>query len=163
MATTEQENPNRLIKEYVEADAPKDWRHFNSMKWLYGLHDTILQVWFSPQEEDQLALPQAVLPVDKLTVNTLAAYRLTHNPNGLPFEIVLNELWITRPKWELAESLTHHTIHLYQEFMAGSEVERVRTCARNNHNRQIPGIAGEIWLHTQPRESSHACPAVRPI
>jgi len=155
----ENPTPNSAIKDYIESDGPKEWRHFDTMKWLYGLHDTVLRVWFSPQNDEQLQLPQSVLAVSKLEYKTLAAYRLTHNPNGLPFEIVLNELWISRPKWELAESLTHETIHLYQEYMAGSKVEGFQTCAGNYHNKQFVGIAEEIGLHPKLGEGYHTRPA----
>ena len=57
-----------------------------------------------------------MIAVDALRHDTLAAHRLTYNPNGLPFEIIMNALWIQRPRWELAETLLHKSVHLFQEF-----------------------------------------------
>src|SRR5713226_2425624 len=107
MEAIEQENPNKFIKDYVERDGPKDWQHAEVLKFLYWLYDRTKFTWFSPKDDTQLELPQAVLAISKQDVRTLAAFRTTYNPNGIPLEIILNEVHIKRSRWELAESLVH--------------------------------------------------------
>jgi hypothetical protein len=151
--------PNQVIKRYIENDGPKEWQFAETLKWLYGMYGKIATLWFSCQDESQLALPQPVLAIAPMDVRTLAAFRLSYNPKGLSNEILLNQRWITRPRWELAESLTHETIHLFQEYSVRQKVEGFYTCTNTGHNKQFVAIAEEIGLHPKVGEGYHLRPA----
>jgi hypothetical protein len=111
--------PNNVIKDYINStDAPTDWKRRDVVQFLYTVYDAARFHFFSPHDETQLVLPQSVIAVDAMRHDTLAAYRISYNPNGLPFEIIMNTKWLDRPRWELCESLIHETTHLYQEYMA---------------------------------------------
>lgn len=155
--------PNSAIKDYVTKDGPTDWRHRETVQFLYGLFDTSRFVFFSPQDETQLVMPQTVIAIDEMRHDTLAAYRLSYNPNGLPFEIIMNAKWIDRPKWELAESLIHEEVHLFQEYMANKGQDhagnKMQGCKSGYHNRTFVEIAEQIGLHPILGLGAHWRPA----
>src|SRR5438046_775410 len=100
----QKERPNRTIRKYVEGDGAKEWAYAGTAKKLYELYDAYRRFFFAP-DAGQRPLPQAVIAIDDLRVDTLAAYRIVPNPNGLPFEISMNAKYLSRPIWEQAESL----------------------------------------------------------
>jgi hypothetical protein len=130
--------PNDVIKDYINsADALNDWQHREVVQFLYSVYDAARFFFFSPLNDAQPVLPQSLIAVDEMRHDTLAAYRITYNPNGLPFEIIMNAKWLDRPRWELCESLIHETTHLYQEYMADHGVDGMEHCNRGYHNKQF--------------------------
>src|SRR5579859_2217604 len=125
------EAPHHAIRDYVTSPtSPVDWQYRDVVSFLYSVFDAARFCFFSPQSESQLVLPQSIIAVDQMRHDTLAAYRITYNPNGLPFEIIMNAKWLDRPRWELCESLIHETTHLYQEYMADQGVTGMEPCKR---------------------------------
>lgn len=159
MPRPEQSEPNIVIKGYVEADGPQDWKHRETTQFLYRTFDVARFAFFSPRDETQPVLPQSVIAVDGMRVETLAAYRLTYNPNGLPFEIVLNSRWIARPRWELAESLVHEMVHLYQEYLADQGVDGMQKSKNGYHNKQFVELCEDLGLHPIIGVGAHWRPA----
>ena len=158
MEAIERENPNKLIKDYVERDGPKDWQHAETLKFLYHALEKMEYAFLSPRDESQLAIPQAVLGISKEDIRILAFFRTTYNPNGLPLEIILNEVHIARSRWELCESLAHEALHLYQEYMVKKKQHDYFSCTGNNHNRQFCSMAKEIGLNVFPGAGFHFAP-----
>lgn len=157
--------PNSAIKDFVTGETgPKDWGPHETVNFLYGLFDTYRFTFFSPTSDEQLRMPQTVIAVAAMRHDTLAAYRLSYNPNGLPFEILINSLWMERPQWELAETLLHETVHLYQEYMSGKDQDRTKGdklqgCKSGYHNKQFVEIAEEVGLHPLLGVGAHWKPA----
>lgn len=151
---------NPVIKDYVQKGGPEGWKHQDTLEWAYGIYDLTRFMWFSPKDETQLALPQAALGIGPLGVRTLAAYRLTYNPNGIPFEITLGEEHIDRSPWELAESLVHETIHLHLDYLTKKKrATELQTCGNLYHGKSFCEIAESIGLHPVPGVGCHYKPA----
>lgn len=150
--------PNREVKRFVESDGPVDWPHAETLKFLYRALDRINFLFFSPKDESQIPIPQAVLGIAKEDIRVLAYFRTTYNPNALPLEIVLNEQHINRPRWELCESLTHEALHLFQEYMVKHKQHDYFSCAGNYHNKQFCLMAKEIGLNVFPGAGFHFAP-----
>ena len=155
---------NPVIKRYVETGGPKEWRHKETLKWAYRMYDLVRFTWFSPKDESQLTLPQAALAVGPLGVKTLAAYRLSYNPNGILYEITLGEEHIDRSLWELTESLVHETIHLYLDHLTKKKrADKLMTCGNLHHGKSFCAIAEEIGLHPVPGKGWHYKPGDGPF
>src|SRR5206468_2508106 len=140
-------------RDYLTSDeAPTDWKYREAVQFLYGVFDSARFHFFSPRDETQLVLPQSVIAVEDMRYNTLAAYRITYNATGLPFEISMNAKWIDRPRWELCESLIHESVHLYQEWGADQGLVRsggqpMEHCRGGYHNKQFVELCEEVGLH----------------
>lgn len=155
---------NKIVKDYVQTEAPQDWEHREVSQFLYRTYDLAKFTFFSPRDETQLTMPQAVIAVDQMRIEALAAHRLTYNPNGLPFEIRTNSRWIERPRWGLAESLVHEMVHLYQEDGADRYMDRftgepLEHCKNGYHNKQFVEMCAEIGLHPLIGIGAHWRPA----
>src|SRR5688500_2783658 len=97
------ERPNKVIKGFVQSKGSEDWKHQQKASEFYRLYDTFRRFFFAPlPDSPQKALPQAVIAVDDMRVDTLAAYRLIPNAMGLPWEISMNAKYLDRPIWEQA-------------------------------------------------------------
>lgn len=160
----EKDQPNKYIRDYVEGDNTPDWIHTQVAKDLYQFGSIVSRYLIAPRNETQPRLPQPLVGIEKMRVETLAAYRLVPNANGLPYEVLLNEVWIKRPMWELYESLTHEMIHLYQEWGADQGLERfkddpLKKCTGGYHNNQFVEICEEIGLHPMIGVGAHWRPA----
>jgi len=148
---TSKEAPNKTIRGYVGSEASKDWTHRDNANELYTLYDSFRRFLFAPTD-GQARLPQAVIAIDDLRVDTLAAYRLIPNAVGLPWEISINAKYLHRPMWEHAESLLHETVHLYQETGANAGSERFKgepfkSCKGGFHSKQFVELCEEVGLH----------------
>lgn len=120
---------------------------------LYELAGVFQHYFFAPRDEVQETLPQPLVAVGALRHDVLGAYRLVPNANGLPYEIILNERWIDRPDWEIAETLLHEMVHLFQEGV-------LKTGARPPyHNQAFVQVAEEIGIHPKLGEGYHLRPA----
>lgn len=159
MAAEREKAPNIVIKEYVEQDGPQDWKHRQMVQFLYRVFDAARFCFFSPRDESQLVLPQSVIAVDDMRHEVLAAYRISYNPTGLPFEIMMNAKWIGRPRWELCESLIHEEVHLFQEYMADQGVDGYEHCKGGYHNRQFVELCEQVGLHPILGVGAHWGPA----
>ena len=146
--------PNRVIRDYIEQGGPSEWAHKEVAQSLYEWADVFRFYFFGAQREDQQGLPQPLIAVAPLRVDTLAAYRLVPNPNGLPYEITLNSRYLDRPQWETLETLLHEMVHLYQENTPG-----LIPCKHGYHNIQFISICEELGLHPRLGSGAHSRPA----
>jgi hypothetical protein len=161
----QKERPNRVIRTYVRSKQSADWAHQQAAAVFYDLYDIFRRFLFAPlPDRQQKPLPQAVIAIQDLRVDTLAAYRLVPNAVGLPWEISLNAKYLARPVWEQAESLLHETIHLYQEDGANAGRSRFagelfKPCKGGYHNQQFVELGEEVGLHPILGIGAHWRPA----
>lgn len=149
-----QENPNRIIKEYIESDGPKDWAWQPVAKDLSNMSDLFRFYVFQIKHSGDYEMPVPLIALEELDVRTLGAYYLRENPLGLRWQISLNTKWAHRPAWELYETLCHEMVHLYQE-----NHPTLENCKHGYHNRQFVDLCEEIGLHPKVGEGFHLRPA----
>lgn len=146
--------PNIIIREYVENDGARGWAHKQMAQNLYEWADVFKYYFLSPQNESQPVIPNLLVAVASLRMDTLAAYRLTENPNGLPYEIIMNSMYLNRPLWEILETELHEMAHLFQENTPG-----YRKCVNGYHNAEFVEICESLGLHPRPGSGAHWKPA----
>lgn len=152
--TPEAIDPNKVIRGYVENGGATEWKHKETAEDLYKWGDVFRYHFFSPASEGDYELPQPLVAIAPMDYRTLAAYRLKENPLGLRYEIIMNEVYIDRPKWELLETLLHEMVHLYQE----NAPDRIR-CKPPWHSQEFVDICEEIGLHPMLGVGAHWKPA----
>jgi hypothetical protein len=150
----EQENPNKVIKDYIEADGPKDWQWQPVAKDLSNMSDLLRIYFFRAKYLGEYEMPVPLLGLEEMDVRTLGAYYLKENALGLRWQISLNTKWAHRPAWELYETLCHEMVHLFQE-----NHPLLEKCKHGYHNRQFVEICEEIGLHPKLGEGYHLRPA----
>lgn len=83
----------------------------------------------------------------------LGAFRLTPNGNGLPYEILVNEVWADRPLYELSETMLHEQLHMCR-------VEVTKEDPRGNyHSKGFVRDAEQMGLHPKLNKGYHLRPA----
>jgi hypothetical protein len=119
-------NPQPEIRR--NAETARDWEYAEEAKYLYRMaalfKDRLLDPIFLT---DRRRLPNPVISFENLrNKNTLAAYSLIRNPQGLLYEIKMNTqqykitdgkntvFWIFG-KWAQLETLLHEQVHLWQQ------------------------------------------------
>lgn len=146
-------DPNKEVRQYVEEGAEK-WEHQKVAVELYKWSDVFRLFFFSPSTTEQPELPRLLVGVEPMNVRVLAAYHLKENAIGLPYEITFNQHYISRPLWELNETLLHELIHLYQENAPG-----LIPCKDGYHNAQFVVLAESVGLHPLLGSGAHWRPA----
>ncbi len=146
-------NPNGYIRGYVEDEA-REWEHRQMAQTLYEWADVFRYYFFAARDMPQRGLPQPLIAIESMRVEILAAYRVKENPNGLPYEIIMNSRYLDRPMWETLESELHEMVHLFQETTPGME-----SCKNGYHNAQFVAIANEIGLYPRIGSGAHWRPA----
>ena len=154
MAVETGANPYKAVKDYVENGGPKDWKHQQRVADLYSMANVMRMYFFSPKEPGQCLMPEPLVGVELLRVETLACYYLVENPLGLKYQISMNSLYLDRPIWEQYESLAHELVHLYQE-----NHPDLPKCKRGYHNEAFVSIAEDIGLHPRLGLGCHVAPA----
>ncbi len=146
-------NPNGYIRGYVE-DGAQQWGHRQMAQTLYEWADVFRYFFFAAKDVPQRGLPQPLIAIEEMRIEILAAYRLKENPNGLPYEIIMNARYLNRPVWEILESELHEMVHLFQET---SPV--MQSCKGGYHNVQFVAICEELGLHPRLGTGAHWRPA----
>lgn len=149
------ENPNDYIKDFVLSDGPSNWKHKDLVKKLYDVDAAFSYYFFSKQQDNQLELPQSVIAIADMRVETLAGYRLSYNPNGLFCEIIHNEKHLNRPFWAICESHLHERLHQLQEWCADHGDNSYKKCTNGFHNKQFVELAEDAGLHPMLGVGSH--------
>lgn len=146
-------NPNGYIRGFVEEDG-NGWKYRQTAADLYQWTDVFRYYFFAASQDGQTGLAQPLLAIEEMRHDVYAAYRLTQNPNGLPYEILMNARWLSRPHWEIYETLLHEMVHLYQETTEGME-----KCKGGYHNKQFVEICNSMGLWPRLGHGSHWRPA----
>jgi len=110
---------------------------------------------------DRRRLPDPVISFANLrNVNTLAAYRLTRNPQGLLYEITINvEHYVQEGekivwrfgKWAQMETLLHEQMHLWQQNFGADPIKP----GKAYHNREFVDKCESLGLHPKLGEGYH--------
>ncbi len=150
---TSERQPNAVVRTYVESEAA-NWEHREAATILYEWADLFRHYFFAAGSEARRGLPQPLIAVEALRVDVLAAYRLKENPNGLPYEIIMNARYLDRPLWETLETELHELVHLYQETSPGLDKSK-----GGYHNAQFVAICEELGLHPRLGTGTHWRPA----
>lgn len=144
------------------AENAPDWEYREQAKYLYDravlfrdrLIDPIARI-------DRNVMPDPVISFDNLrNKNTLAAYRLTRNPQGMDHEIIINNQHLEEAEgkmswrfgeWALNETLLHEQIHLWQQVVGEDPVK----LGRVYHNKEFVEKCENVGLHPKLGEGYH--------
>ncbi len=146
--------PNAAIRKYIQSpDGPTDWQHRERASWLYDMSRIIGNVFYAPRDEAQSPMPDIVIGIDHLRVDTYAAYHLVPNALGIKYQITFNDHHINRSEWSLLETLTHEMGHVVQEeiFQNGGKPPY--------HNKGFVEMMEQLGIHAQQGEGYHTRPA----
>jgi hypothetical protein len=143
-------NPNEFIRDYVSNGGASDWQHKEIAKELYNAEELFRFYFFQPLDSSDYKMPQSVIGIEPMHIQTLASYHLVPNAIGLRYQITLNSLYLDRPKYSLYESLLHEMAHLYQENHPTME-----KCKNGYHNLRFVGLCEELGLHPRPGSGAH--------
>jgi hypothetical protein len=143
------------------AETAPDWEYKEEAKYLYGVavlfKDRFLDLVLLT---DRRRLPDPVISFDNLrNKNTLAAYTLVRNPQGLLYEITMNtqhyidaktedgekkKVW-KYGKWAQLETLLHEQVHLWQQNFGEDPI--VLGKKHTYHNKEFVDKCESLGLH----------------
>ena len=148
------------------AETASDWVYAGEAANLYHMATTFKNRFLDPiLLTDRHRLPDPVISFENLrNRNTLAAYRLQRNPQGLLYDIIMNSQhfmdetvdektvknWVFG-KWAQYETLLHEQVHLWQQNFGKKPVKP----GRSHHNKEFVGKCESIGLHPMPGVGYH--------
>lgn len=148
------------------AETAKDWEYVDEAAYLYRMATLFKDRFLDPiLLTDRRRLPDPVISFKNLrNMNTLAAYTLERNPQGLLYEITMNsqqyveEIVSEKPirKWEFGrwaqlETLLHEQVHLWQQNFGDDPVRP----GRSHHNKEFVEKCEALGLHPMPGVGCH--------
>ena len=167
----ERVNPQPDIQK--NAETASDWEYKEEAQYLYRMASIFKDRLIDPiLHTDRKRLPDPVISFENLrNHNTLAAYTLARNPQGLLFEITMNtqhyvdstknpsqKAW-QFGKWAQFETLLHEQIHLWQQkiwklpYKAGGVT----------HNKEFIEKCNSLGLHPKLGPGYHTQLATEPF
>lgn len=153
-------NPQPEVRK--NAETASDWVYKDEATYLYAKAVLFKDRLLDPLHHlDRDRLPEPVIAFENLrNKNTLAAFRLTRNPQGLKNEIILNiEHYIDQDgkkiweygKWAQLESLLHEMVHEWQQVFGKDPVQLKRIY----HNKEFVEKCESLGLHPKLGEGYH--------
>lgn len=140
------------------AENASDWEFTEEAVYLYRMATLFKERFLDPIiRNDRNRLPDPVISFENLrNLNTLAAYRLNRNPQGLLYEIIMNaehyvdvteegkiiKQW-SFGKWAQLETLLHEQVHLWQQNFGKDPVRP----GRAYHNKEFVQKCESLGLH----------------
>jgi hypothetical protein len=165
-------NPQPQVRK--NAEAAKDWEFKDEAAYLYRMASLFKDRFLDPIHlTDRNRLPDPVISFRNLrNLNTLAAYTLARNPQGLLYEISMNTqqyeengkdgksnmFWIFG-RWAQLETLLHEQVHLWQQNFGKDPFRQ----GRSHHNSEFVEKCESIGLHPKPGQGYHTCLADGPF
>jgi len=149
-------NPQPEVRK--NAEKAKDWEFAEEAIYLYRMATLFKDRFLDPVlRTDRNRLPDPVISFDNLrNQNTLAAYTLVRNPQGLLYEITMNsQQYITEEedgkkvlkwqygKWAQLETLLHEQVHLWQQNFGEHPVK----VGKPYHNKEFVEKCEILGLH----------------
>lgn len=153
-------NPQPEVRK--NAETASDWEYQEEATYLYNKAVLLRDRLLDPLHHlDRERLPEPVIAFENLrNQNTLAAFRLTRNPQGLKNEIILNtqhyidqdgkKVW-EFGRWAQLETLLHEEVHEWQQVF-GSDPVQLR---RIYHNKEFVEKCQSVGLHPKLGEGYH--------
>lgn len=157
-------NPQPEVRR--NAESARDWEYAGEAAHLYRMAVTFKDRFLDPVLLTARGrLPDPVISFDNLrNHNTLAAYTLVRNPQGLLYEITFNteqyeddrqdgkvvKRW-SFGKWAQLETLLHEQIHLWQQNFGSDPVKP----GRPYHNKEFVDKCESLGLHPMPGVGCH--------
>jgi len=160
----DQANPQLEVRK--NAEMARDWDYSDEATTLYRMANVFKNRFLDPVLlTDRRRLPDPVISFANLrNKNTLAAYTLVRNPQGLLFEITMNtEHYVNEPqdektrkmwsfgKWAQMETLLHEQVHLWQQNFGEDPVKP----GRPYHNKEFVFKCESLGLHPMPGVGCH--------
>lgn len=155
-------DPQPEIRKNAENAA--DFKYRDMAQYVYPRCDLLRDRLIDPIARiDRDKMPKPVISFDDLrNYNTLAAYTLVRNPQGLNYEITLNsqhirtdrkegEFWWAFGEWALNETLTHELVHEWQQTVGEQPVQ----LGKIYHNKEFVDKCESLGLHPKPGEGYH--------
>ena len=147
-------NPQPTVRK--NAEGAKDWEFAGEAKYLYDKAVLIRERLIDPIARiDRQAMPDPIISFDNLrNKNTLAAYTLVRNPQGLNYEITLNTEHYEQTEkgvgwkfgqWALLETLAHEQVHEWQQTVGKDPC--IPGKPQSYHNREFVDKCEGIGLH----------------
>ena len=140
------------------AETARDWEFADEAAYLYRKANLFKDRFLDPiLLTDRRRLPDPVISFDDLrNLNTLAAYTLKRNPQGLLYEITLNsqqyqnekkedkanKQWIFG-RWAQLETLLHEQVHLWQQNFGADPFRQ----GRLQYNKEFVTKCESLGLH----------------
>ena len=148
----EKHNPQPEVRK--NAESAKDWPYHEEAAYLYRMAVLFKDRLIDPLHHvDRERLPDPVIAFENLrNHNTLAAFRLTRNPQGMQNEIIMNIEHYTEQeenmvweygKWAQLETLLHEQVHEWQQVDGKDPVKPGRVY----HNREFVEKCESLGLH----------------
>lgn len=156
----EKHDPQPEIRKNAE-NAP-DWEYTEEAQFLYRLGVVFRNRLVDPiLRTDRSQVPDPVISFENLrNNNTLAAYTLARNPQGLLHEITFNtahyqleddrRIW-KYGRWAQLETLLHEMLHLKQQKYGKDPYSGGKV----THNKEFAAIAKDLGLNVTPNIGSH--------
>ncbi len=153
-------NPQPEVRK--NAETARDWEYSEEAKYLYRMAVIFRERLIDPIARiDRSQMPDPVISFSNLrNLNTLAAYRLTRNPQGLLYEITFNtEHYIDVEEriawrfgqWALLETLAHELVHEWQQTVGKDPVKP----GKAYHNKEFVEKCEGVGLHPKIGEGYH--------
>ena len=157
-------NPQPEIRK--NAETARDWEFVDEAAYLYRMANLFNDRFLDPiLLTDRRRLPDPVISFENLrNRNTLAAYTLVRNPQGLLYEITMNaqqyvdekidgktvKAWMFG-RWAQLETLLHEQVHLWQQNFGKDPVKP----GRSHHNKEFVDKCESLGLHPMPGVGCH--------
>lgn len=153
-------NPQPAVRD--NAEKARDWEYSEEAKYLYRMAVLFRERLIDPIARiDRSQMPDPIISFSDLrNLHTLAAYRLTRNPQGLLYEIIINTThymeseghmqWVFG-QWALLETLTHELVHEWQQTVGADPIQPGKVY----HNREFVDKCESIGLHPKLGEGYH--------
>lgn len=153
-------NPQPEVRK--NAETATDWEYSEEAKYLYRMAVLFRERLIDPIARiDRSQMPDPIISFSNLrNLNTLAACRLTRNPQGLLYEITFNtEHYIEVDEkiawrfgqWALLETLAHELVHEWQQTVGKDPVKPGKVY----HNKEFVEKCESIGLHPKIGEGYH--------
>jgi len=160
----EQINPQPEVRK--NAEKAHDWEYADEAAYLYRMASLFKDRFLDPiLLTDRARLPDPVISFDNLrNYNTLAAYSLVRNPQGLLYEITMNtqqyknsdngekiqKQWFFG-RWAQLETLLHEQVHLWQQNFGNDPVKP----GKPYHNKEFVEKCERLGLHPKLGAGCH--------
>lgn len=152
----EEINPQPEVRR--NAENANDWKFADEAIYIYRMASLFKDRFLDPiLRTDRNRLPDPVISFENLrNRNTLAAYTLVRNPQGLLYEITMNsQQYIIEEndgakslkwqfgKWAQLETLLHEQVHLWQQNFGNDPVRP----SKPYHNKEFVDKCESLGLH----------------